>query len=66
MDELPLRRDINDEIQLTGIGAVSLRIVYDSVLGTGGHGVVFMGEVFGKTDLRLIMKVSKNATLGRC
>ena len=60
MDGLPLRRDGNGEIQLAGTGAVTLRIVYDSVLGTGRHGVVFKGEILGRYDSRVIMKVSYN------
>ena len=59
MNELPLNRNDDDgEIHLAGIGAVSLQIIYDSVLGRGGHGVVFMGKIFRETDSRLVMKVS--------
>ena len=62
MDELPLTRDDDGEVQLAGTdGAVSLEIVYDSVLGTGRQGVVFLGEISRKTDARLIMKVSEIA-----
>jgi len=50
IDDVPLRRDDDDEIQLEGTGAVSLRIMYDSILWTGKQGVVFVGEIFGKTD----------------
>ena len=50
MDELPLRRDDDGEIQLEETGAVSLRTMYDSILWTGEQRVVFMGEIFGKTD----------------
>ena len=50
MDDLPLRRDDDDEIQLERTGAVSLRTMYDSILWTGEQGVVFMGKIFGKTD----------------
>ena len=62
MDELPLRRDVNGEIQLAGTGAVTLRIVYDSVLGTGEHVIVVWGEILGRYDSRLIMKVSDNSS----
>ena len=65
MNELPLRRDDEGEIQLSGTGAVSLRIVYDSVLGKGEQGVVFVGEILDKTDSRLIMKVSEIVRCGR-
>jgi len=66
MDELLLRRDNGGEIHLEGIGAVSLRIIYDSVLGIGEQGVVFMAEMIGKTDSRPIMKVSEIVSLGTC
>ena len=46
MDSLLLRR----EIQLDGTGDVPLRIMYDSILRTVGQDVVFMGEIFGKTN----------------
>ena len=65
MNELPLRRDDEGEIQLSGTGAVSLRIVYDSVLGKGDQSVVFVGEILGKTDSRIIMKVSETLRCGR-
>ena len=65
MNELPLRRDDEGEIQLSRTGAVSLRIVYDSVLGKGEQGVVFVGEILDKTDSRLIMKVSEIVRCGR-
>lgn len=62
---LPMSRGDDGDIQLAGVGAVSLRIVYDSVLGKGEHGVVFVGEIIGKTDSRLIMKVSEIVCCGR-
>jgi len=66
MDKLlPMRRGDGGDIHLAGIGAVSLRIVYDSVLGKGDQGVVFVGEILGKTDSRLIMKVSGILRCGR-
>jgi len=43
-------------------GAVSLRNVQMSVLRTGGQGVVIMGEIFGKIDSRLIMKISETVS----
>ena len=58
MDNLPLSRDDDGEVHLQGTGPVSLQIVYDCVLGTGGQGVVFVGKILGRTDSRVIMKVS--------
>ena len=66
MDELLLRRDNDGEIHLAGTGAVSLRIIYDSVLGIGEQGVEFMAEIIGKTDSRPIIKVSENVSLSTC
>lgn len=62
MDELLLTRDEDGDVRLAGTdGAVSLDIIYDSVLGTGRQGVVFVGEISRKIDARLVMKVSKIA-----
>lgn len=62
MNELPLTRDEDGDVRLAGTdGAVSLDIIYDTVLGTGRQGVVFVGEISRKNDSRLIMKVSKIA-----
>ncbi|CAM9571594.1 unnamed protein product, partial [Ascophyllum nodosum] len=58
MDNLPLSRDDDGEVHLQGTGPVSLQIVYDCVLGTGGQGVVFVGKILGRTDSRVIMKVA--------
>ena len=58
MDDLPLSRDDDGEVRLEGTGPVSLQIMYDSVLGTGGQGAVFVGKILGKDDSREIMKVS--------
>lgn len=66
MDKLlPMRRGDDGDIHLAGVGAVSLRIVYDAVLGKGEHSVVFVGEIIGKSDSRLIMKVSEIVRCGR-
>lgn len=66
MDELLLRRDNDGEIHLAGTGAVSLRIIYDSVLGIGEQGVKFMAEIVGKADSRPIMKVREIVSLSIC
>ncbi|CAM9571173.1 unnamed protein product [Ascophyllum nodosum] len=58
MDDLPLSRDDDGEVRLEGTGPVSLQIMYDSVLGTGGQGAVFVGKILGKDDSREIMKVA--------
>ena len=57
MDQLPLRRNDNGEIQLEGIGAINLQIIYDSVLGSGGQAVVFKGRIYRKIDSQLVMQV---------
>ena len=64
MDDLPLSRDDDGEIRLVGTaGPVSLQIVYDCILGTGGQGAVFVGKVLSKSDSRvLIMQVSEIAS----
>ena len=63
MDDLPLSRDDDGEIHLAGTaGPVSLQIVYNSILGTGGQGVVFVGNILSKSDSRVIMKVSEIAS----
>ena len=63
MDDLPLSRNDDGEIHLAGTsGPVSLQIVYDCILGTGGQGVVFVGNILGKSDSRVIMKVSEIAS----
>ena len=63
MDDLPLRRDDDGEIHLAGTaGLVSLQMVYDCILGTGGQGVVFVGNILSKSDSRIIMQVSEIAS----
>ena len=38
---------------------MTVETIYDSVLGIGEQGVVFMAEIVGKADSRPIMKVSE-------
>ena len=65
MDDLPLSRDDDGEIHLAGTaGPVSLQIVYDCILGTGGQGAVFVGKVLSKCDSRVLMQVSEIASFG--
>lgn len=50
MDHLPLSRDPHsEELIMAGMGQVALRIDYQDILGRGGQGLVFRGQV---TDLR--------------
>ena len=63
MDDLPLSRDDDGEIRLAGTTEpVSLQIVYDCILGTGGQGAVFVGKVLSKSDSRVLMQVSEIAS----
>lgn len=50
MDHLPLSRDPHSqELIMAGTGPVALRIDYQDILGRGGQGLVFRGQV---TDLQ--------------
>lgn len=54
---LPLKRDIDGQLQLVGTGPVDLRIDYDRVLGVGGQGVVFRGALTSVVTGMLVAEV---------
>lgn len=61
LDDLPITRGEDGQLNLAATGPVSLEIEYNCVLGTGGQGVVFGGKILEKrgNDTRLIMKVGE-------
>lgn len=55
MNTFPLWRGSDDKLQFEGV-AVALRVDYEDVLGKGGQGVVFRGEIFDDRGT-LVLKV---------
>lgn len=57
MDQLPISRDADGDVQLAGTGRVSLRIEWESILGHGGQGAVFLGKILDQYGRQLIREV---------
>lgn len=61
MDRLPLSRDRHGQLQMAGTGPVSLHVDYSDVLGKGGHGAVFSGQIIDLRDGTMLRVVSATA-----